>query len=139
MDPVAVAHLSGSVAIDLRISRVVAVSGRQMPTPGEGSSRLQVEIEAGGVDVLSRLVSELDRHVGLVRGLVLGEADVSVRTHQGAAHIPGVGEKVRRDGVQARGEVSDEIEGGLPNRLDVTIFVPVPPGFLVVVGQLPQE
>ena len=95
---------------------------------GEAHAGLQVEVEAGRVRVLTRLVAEVGADVGLVGRLVLGEARVPVDAEERAAVGPGVGAEVRADLGQRRGEGLDEVEHGVPHLRPVARLVRLEPG-----------
>jgi hypothetical protein len=74
--------------------------------------------------------------VGLVRRLVLGEADVAVDPEHRAL---GVTDDLGRDGAQRGVESLDEQAHRLPHLSLVDITVGLEPGFLVVPLQISQE
>jgi len=76
----------------------------------ENLARLQVEVEARSVHLLSHAVPEVHRSLGFIRALVLGESHVPVDTEDRATHGPGVGHEVRADANQARREFGDEVQ-----------------------------
>ena len=97
-----------------------------------------MEVEAWGVNVAGAGVAELDAGVGLVGGLVLGEADVSVDAEEGAAGGAGVGDEVPADFGEADADVFDEGEGGFLDFGDVAVLVGGEPVAVVVV-EVPEE
>ena len=77
--------------------------------------------------------------VGLVRALVLGEADVAVDAEYRAAGQPGICNHVRAYLTQDFAEVHHEVDQRVPDVALVPRLVVLKPLAVVVVGELGQE
>jgi hypothetical protein len=106
---------------------------------GEDLARPDVQVVAGRVPVLGRLVPEVEPDVGLVRRLVLREASVAVDPEERAAARLRIGAEVRADLLEARREVGDEGERGLEYVLLVAELVRRKPPAIVVRPQVGEE
>ncbi len=91
------------------------------------------------MDILAHLVSKLDADIGLVRRLVLREARVAIRAHEGAAVGADVGDEVVRDRCQSRLEICDEFLCGRSDSADVAVLVRFEPWTVVVVLKFMKE
>ena len=113
----------------------------RMPDPGadEYRLRLQVEVEAGRVCVLRKLVPELNAHVRLVGRLVFREARVAVDAEERSTRRPRVRDKIRADSLEMRGDIGDEVERRPANVVLVAALVRREPVPVVVRFQISQE
>src|SRR5437667_9214500 len=114
-----------------------------MPDPGVDAtlSRLQVE-EISGSHVLRRrrlVVPEMDPHMGLVRALVRGEADVSVDAGDGSSEGLRFPHEVRADLLQSCRCITDEAHRRFLDDLLVSGFVRLEPSLTVVLLQFLDE
>src|SRR6266508_878232 len=109
------------------------------PGRGEGLSRLEVEVEARGVDVAADPVAEVEAHVDLVGALVLGEPHVAVDAEQRASHRAVVGHEVGAELPEIAGEGPHELQGRLLHHVLVPRLVLGEPGPVVVLAQVLEE
>src|SRR5436190_7598434 len=114
-----------------------------MPDPGVDAtlSRLQVE-EISGSHVLRRrrfVVPEMDPHMGLVRALVRGEADVPVDAGDGSSKSLRFPDEVRADLLQSCRCITDEAHRRFLDDLLVSGLVRLEPFLAVVLLEFPEE
>jgi hypothetical protein len=105
---------------------------------GETAPGLEVKIEARGVDVLATM-RKAHGDVPFVGTLVGREASVAVDAEKGSANAARIGDEVRRDFVQRRGEVGDEADRGFAGVGFVFVLVRLEPFALVVALETSEE
>jgi flavin reductase (DIM6/NTAB) family NADH-FMN oxidoreductase RutF len=98
--------------------------------------RRDMQVEAGRMHVLAKLVTELDADVGLVGCLVACEARVAIDAHQRTAQLARIGAELRRKIRQQRRHRADELEGRRAHAVLVFCLVLFEPGFFIVAGKL---
>ena len=89
--------------------------GTPYPRSDEHVAGLKVQVESRPVNLSPHLVPEMYARVGLVRALVLGEADVAVDAEYGAAGQPGICDHVRAYLTQDFAEVHHEVDQRVPD------------------------
>jgi hypothetical protein len=89
--------------------------------------------------VLAKFMAELDADIGLVGRLVAGEARVAEHPHQRAAHLAGLGAKVRGELLELRRHGGDELQRRLAHQFLVARLVGFEPAPVVVGGEFVEE
>jgi hypothetical protein len=99
----------------------------------------EVDVIAGGMDILLPGQGEMGRHMGLVGGLVLGEPGVPINTEHGAAGRTVVHDQVRADLPHGRSQFPDEVQEGIADVLLVSFLVGLEPRTVIVPLELFHE
>jgi len=123
-----------------RISDLEQGRGLRMPQArrGETSTGLKVEIKAGRVNVLASM-GKPHGDMCFIRTFVMGKSRVAIDAKHGAARWPGIGNQMRRNLGQRRGEVGDEAQDRLADRGFPFFFVRQKPVAIVVALEAGQK
>ena len=125
---------------DLRANRSTGAALR-MPNAGaeEASAGLDVDVEAGRVNVATACVAKLDADVGFVRRLVTRKARVTMDPHDRATHAPRHGSKISRDLRDRRPHRVDECERRRQKMILVALLVRLEPRAVVVGREIGEK
>jgi hypothetical protein len=119
--------------------------GRRLRMPqtarSETATGLKIQVEAGRVNVFASM-GKPHGDVCFVGTLVMGESRVAVDAKHGTARRAGIGDEMRSNFGQERGEVGDKTQDGLAHAGLPLAFVAQEPGAIVVpleAGEKPKE
>jgi len=115
----------------------------RMPQPAgsEAAAGLKMQVETGRVNVFASM-GKPHGDVCFVGTLVMGESRVAVDSKHRAARRAGIGDEMRSNFGQGRGEVGDKTQDGLAHRGFPLFFVGQEPVAIVVAleaGEKPKE
>src|SRR5262249_41048989 len=101
--------------------------------------RLEVQVKARSMSIATRFMAKMCPSVRLIGMLVLCEAHITMDAKQRATIGASVGDESRTDLPQARSNVTDEAEHGIPHSPLITLSVGLEPRAVVIAAQCFKE